>query len=59
MIMFFCRKGVSTVICSVKTCHYAPAGALAESELSAQDKSLPALLSKIMVCVSIGLPVSL
>ena len=35
------------------------AGALAKSELSAQDKSLPVLLSRIMLCVSIGLPVSL
>ena len=34
-------------------------GALAKSELSAQDKRLPALLSAIMLCVSIGLPVSL
>ena len=32
---------------------------LAESELSAQDKSLPKLLSVIMVCVSVGLPVRL
>ena len=38
---------------------YYRAGVLAESELSAQDKSLPKLLSVIMVCVSIGLPVRL
>ena len=35
------------------------AGALAKSELSAQDNSLPVLLSKTMLCVSIGIPVSL
>ena len=38
---------------------YYRAGVLAESELSAQDKSLPKLLSVIMVCVSVGLPVRL
>ena len=38
---------------------YDRAGVLAESELSAQDKSLPKLLSVIMVCVSVGLPVRL
>ena len=31
---------------------------IAKSELSEQDKNIPAILSKIMIFVSIGFPVS-